>query len=279
MKMLTGALSPYAKYRIRLALKKTVSTTLSLLPQKPLSQCPPITIFLSSFNTRYPLQLTIESLRRCTSYANLRFLIAENASTDGSREYLEEVSKKLPIEVIHAPSPRMHKEWLNEMYQTISTPYWFAVDSDMLFMGRDWLADMLRVMESRRDLYLLSAETIPPLYGVVEPVGGEVIDLGERFSTWLFCVRTSLRELLKPEFGFVVDRIEPGTGRKFCYDVGGKLLADMRAKNLAYSHMPFGFRQKFYHFGSLSWSVNGGERSGYQKLKQMQSEDIRRRVS
>ena len=252
---------------------------LEQIPSKPLASFPKVTVFLSSFGTRYPLQLTIESMMRTTKYPNLQFLVAENGSTDGSREYLESLQNKYPLEIIVVSEPKMHKDWLNEVYQTVKTPYWFAVDTDMLFLGADWLTDMVRVLEADASLYLLSAEKCGPVHEMTEPVGGEVIDLGERFSTWLFGVRTSLREQVQSDFAFVVDHVDPVSGRKFCYDVGGRLLADVRRKNLKTASMPRWFLCKYHHFGSLSWNADGSALTNYQKLKQHQMADIKRRVS
>ncbi len=267
------------KYKIKMILKQSAAKILEIMPVKPLDVFPEVTIFMSSFGTRYPMQLTIESMMRTTKYPNFRFLIAENGSTDGSREYLEGLQGKYPMDIISVSEPKMHKDWLNEVYQTIKTPYWLAVDTDMLFLGSDWLTDIIRVMEADPELYLLAAEKCKATYGMVEPVGHEVIDGGERFSTWLFCIRTSLREYVQTDFAFVVDHIDPNNGRKFCYDVGGKLLAEAQAKGIKTAYMPKQFLCKYHHFGSLSWNAEGTGMTDYQKLKHYQVNEIKRRVA
>lgn len=270
------------KYHARLLIKGLAARAAALaLPRRRLDAFPAVTLFISSLNTRYPLQLTIETLMRHTRYPNYRLLIGENASTDGSGEYIEQLAaaSPVPVEVIRAPAARMHKDWLNDVFRQVTTPYWVAVDSDMLFLGRDWLHDLIAMMESDPELYLLSAEFRPGESGVVEPVAHEVIDLGECPSTWLFCVRTALRERLTADFGFVVDGRDPHTGRKFCYDVGGKLLAEMRARNLKYAHMPAWFRCKYHHFGSMSWAARQASDSPYAALKRHQMRHIQRLVS
>lgn len=267
------------KYRLMLPLKQTIASILTRLPAKPLNSFPEVTIFISSFGTCYPLQLTIESMMRTTRYPNLRLIIGENGSTDGSREYLESIQNKYPISIIPVPEPKMHKDWLNEMYQTVKTPYWFGVDSDMLFLGSDWLTDMVCVMEADPHLYLLAAEEVKASCGVVEPVAHDVIDAGERFSTWLFCMRTSVRDYVQSDFAFAVDHINRDNGRKFCYDVGGKIMADIRDRNLKTAYMPKWFLCKYHHFGSLSWNLEEKAFSDYQKFKLYQIEDIKRRLS
>ena len=266
------------KYRLKLLARQGVCPLLACRPQRRLASPPAVTLFISSLNTRYPLALTLESLVRCTRYPNYRIVIGENGSTDGSREYLEKIRGTLPIELICVPQPRMHKDWLNDMFHTATTPYWFAVDSDMLFMGRDWLWDMVQVMEANPDLYLLAAEQLKPAFGQVEPVAGETIDAGERPSTWLFGVRASLRERMDSDFAFHKVGINPDTGRLFVYDVGGKFLHDMRANNLRYAYMPGWFQCKYFHFESLSWSLADKPQTDYQRMKQYQMQDIRHRV-
>ncbi len=268
------------KYHVIITGQQVASKILSWIPHRPLKSKPEVTIFISSFNTRLPLQLTIESLTRHTSYTNYHLLIGENASTDGSVEYLESLQGTLPITVIKSPKPKMHGDWLNEIYQTVKTPYWFAIDSDMLFLGSDWLEDMLRVMEAQPDLFLLCGQTLQGNTDYVEPVGHETIDSGPRPSAWLLCIRTTLRDQMKADFNFVVDKTDPVTGKKFCYDVGGKVTATMDTNNLRHAAMPRWFLCKYYHYSNLSWATRESSEpmSNYQALKRGQLKDIKRRV-
>jgi glycosyltransferase involved in cell wall biosynthesis len=234
-------------------------------------------LFISSLNTRYPLELTLSSLLKCTRYPDYRLWIADNGSTDGSLEYLQTLRDTLPLRLIQSPRPKSHSQWLDEVFRTVETPYWVAVDSDMLFLGRDWLCDLVRVMEAEPETYLLAAERRKPVRGYVEPVSSEVVDMGEAPSTWLFAVRTSLRERLHSSFAFVATT-DPNTAVKQCYDTGGRLLSDMREKNLAYRTMPWWFTRKYYHFGSLSWAPGGNAPGDYLRFKQYQLHDIQRRL-
>ena len=223
----------------------------------PLKDTPSVTVFTSSMNTRDPLKLTLSSLQKCTDYPDYRIIVGENGSSDGSAEWLTTQSESAGsrLRVMNNGKPRPHGEWLDAMYRDVETPYWFAVDSDMWFFAKDWLVAMLRIMEACPNMYLLGAEPRPATPCHVEPIGGETIDSGEALCSWLFCIRTSLRDRLTVPFSFTVDSQNPTTGRKFCYDTGGKLISEMRQKGISYATMPRLFTLKYFHFANLSWGL------------------------
>jgi hypothetical protein len=142
----------------------------------------------------------------------------------------------------------------------------------MLFLAPDPIEDILRVMEANPELYILSAERVPFRANVREPVAGKIIDLGEQPSTWLFCVRTSLREHLDCSFAFCKDEKQ----EILYYDTGGKILAEMRTRGLRYGVMPAWFKWKYHHFGSMSWSRTGASQGLFSDFKRFQEQDIRR---
>jgi len=269
-------------YRVRMALKGLRAAQAAREhPPTPLASTPPVTLFISSFNTRYPLELTIRTLRRYTAYPDYRLWIADNASTDGSREYLQTLAKEMPnVRLILNDAPRAHGDWLDEVYRTVDTELWFAVDSDMLFLGSDWLHDMVAAFVNDPTLYILSGEPKPGSPGVREPYGN-IVDTGDTPSTWLFGIRTSLRDKVDASFGFYKAGINEATGNLLCYDTGGWLLHNAREQGLRDAVMPEWFRDKWHHFGSLSWTLGDGAMAGdarYQRVKRFQLRDIERRT-
>jgi hypothetical protein len=267
------------KYHGTLALKSAASAVLTTR-RTPLPNAPSVTLFMSSFNTRRPLELTLKSLAATTKHPDYRFHIGDNASEDGSREYLQEVAKRLDMDLVLSETPRKHAVWLDEMMRTVQTKYWFAVDTDILFFGTDWLTDMLTVLENDPELYLLNCEPRPGVEAYIEPVGHETIDMGEAVASWLFGMRTSLRDHIQTSFAFADDDKPSRNGRRLCYDTGGKLLADMRAKGLRYATMPSWFQLKYHHFGSLSWWKQHTESNDPHILfKKFQLNDIERRLT
>jgi hypothetical protein len=267
------------KYRTKLALKRGAALALDLRPAPRLTGQPSVTVFVTSLNNCYPLQLAIETLARYTNYENYRIVVLDMGSTDGSLEYLHAASERLPLTVRSVPQPRPQHEWYDEILATSSTDYWIAIHEDIFFLGRDWLRDMISFMECERDVYLLGGECYPPNYGMVEPEDQGVIDLEESLSTWIFCVRSSLRDHVRTSFAFykVPGSIEK-YGRLRCYDVGGKLLADMRALNLRYATMPRWFGLKWQHIGNLSYWLRLGKDPQYLDFKRHQIADAKRRA-
>ena len=265
------------KYHCTVAAKRLASPWLSTLPYT--DNAPAVTVFISSMNTRDSLELTLRSLTARTAYPNYHIVVGENASTDGSAEFLREAADEFPLTVIQSETPKLHSQWLDELSRTVVTPYWVAVDSDMLFTAHDWLSELIRVMHSDPELYLLAAERNEPQNGFVEPVSGTIIDTGETHSTWLFCVRTSLREHVDTSFAFHKEELaEPG-GRLFCFDTGGRLLREMKRSGLRYTFMPRRYRWKYHHFGALSWIGSHAPGERLQAFKAAQLFDIKRRLT
>ena len=151
------------KYHATIAAKRLASRLLS--SHSCANDAPAVTVFISSLNTRYPLELALRSLTAMTAYPNYRIVVGENASTDGSAEFLRDAAAEFPLTVIKSEIPKLHSQWLDELSQTVETPYWVAVDSDMLFTARDWLSDLIRVMQDDPDLYVLAAERNAPSGG------------------------------------------------------------------------------------------------------------------
>ena len=269
------------KYRAKIFLRQLAGRFLPKKSPLSLDSLPQVTLFISSLNTRYPLELTIKSLLKNTSYPNFQLLIADNASVDGSLEYLESLQiANIPIKLIKSNKARLHSDWLDEVYKTVDTPYWIAVDSDLLFFCQDWIVDMVNVMQNNPNLYLLNAEKSAAEWVGAEPVSGEIIEMGEHPSTWLFCVKTDLRDHVDSSFKFANLGKNPETGRAKTYDTGGVLLNTMREKGLRYDYMPSWFFYKYYHFGSMSWGMKSPTANKhYLKFKQHQINHIKEMVN
>jgi glycosyltransferase involved in cell wall biosynthesis len=265
------------KYHLRLRYRKLKAKQQHLTRPLPVDKQPSVTLFISNMNTRYALELALESAQKWTGYKNYRFIIADNASTDGSREYLQSL-KSDKIRIIFNDQPRQHAEWLDQMFHEVETDYWFAVDSDMLFLGADWLSDMVQAIEADPGAYFVSGEPKMGSLNEIEPFGKQRVDSGECPCTWLFGVRTSLRDHLDTSFAFAHDGTNPATGNLMTYDTGGKLLRDAYAKGLRHVIMPEWYQLKWYHFGSLSWSSTDYMDDGYMAFKAFQKEDIKRRA-
>lgn len=276
-----GINPPVLRYHAEVACKKTASAVLGLLTKKSLASYPPVTLFIINSNNRYPLELTLRTLRKHTSYPNYQIWVADNGSTDGSVEFLESVKDSMDLTVIRSDERKLHGEWLDYAAQHVTTPYWFGIDEDMLFLGRDWLMDLMQVFVKNPDWYLLSGDmTVPEgiITNIVEPVSGEVIDREEMASTWLFGVRRSLRDQVESSFLFHKGKRNEQTGNLICYDTSGKLLAEMREKRLRYGRMPWWFLLKHHHIGHLSWAFRVDMDEHIRAFKLHQLNDIKHRV-
>ena len=265
------------RYKGTLALKRVCGTASRLLRATPGPSAPSVTVFVTSTNNRYPLELTLRTLAACTSYPNYRIVVGDNESTDGARALLDRIAAELPLSVMPGET-QPESGWYDQMYRTVESTYWVGLHEDLIFLGRDWLADLVAHMEADPDLWLVEGQRVPPTPGFVEPVSSEVIDLGEQLSTWLFCARTKLRDRL-PNTSFAFYKEERGDGsRTQAWDVGGKLLRDMTDAGFRYEVMPWWFRLKWHHVGNLSWVEKYDTGNVHQNFKRLQKEGIRRAV-
>lgn len=264
------------RYEGALALKRTSGYAARLRPVKPLKDAPSVTVFVTSTNNCYPLELTLRTLAACTKYPNYRIVVGDNQSTDGTAPLLERLSRELPLTLM---TDRKHEsDWYDQMYRTVESTYWIGLHDDIMFLGRDWLADLITRMEADPELWLLEGQAVPPTPGYIEPVSGSTIDLGEQLSTWIFCARATLRERLpNASFAFHAEEHQRG-GRKQCWDVGGKLLRDMTVAGLRHEAMPKSYGRKWHHVGNLSWVEKHDTAPVHKQLKRFQKDQIRRTV-
>jgi hypothetical protein len=269
-------LQAVAKYHANVAGKAIAGTLLNTVPRRRMREGPSVTLLITSSNNRHPLELTIRTLVRATRYPNYSIVVADNGSTDGTLEMLEELSSRIPLHVIR-DAGREQSEWYDDAYRTFEGDYWVGLHEDLIFFGRDWLADMLVRMEREPSLYLLAGECVPTQGVFHEPVSGRRVFGAESLSTWLFCVRTSLRERLDSSFAFHVEE-SSGDDPATVYDLGGKLLLDMSTAGLRHGYMPAWFRLKWHHIGNLSWIRQYGRGDAHSALKQYQRDDVQRRA-
>ncbi len=262
-------------FRIRLFIKKAVASVLSCFSRPRLKLFPSVTLFVVNHNTRYPLEMTIKSLARCTSYPNYQLWIADNASQDGSVEYIESLDIGIPKRLFKSSERKSHGEWLDYISNMVNTRYWLIIDSDILFLGKDWLMDMIGVMEKNPKMYLLGCEYIVPNKNSIDPKEKKVVTEPMKLASWMFCIRTSLREHIKTPFPFYKEERD---NTIFMYDTGSKLMEDMKANDLSYSYMPRWFNFKYYHFQSLSYVDEFASGCEDKKLKLYQLNFIKNKI-
>ena len=260
-------------YRLLLARRQWTGRQASREPQPALARTPSVTLFITNLNNRYPLELTLKSALAHTDYPNLKIWIGENASTDSSREFLRSLPAGVNLKVLERDTPQPQHAWYDEMLRCADTEYWIGCHEDLLFTGRDWVRDLIAFLESSPQTDLLGGEYFPPQRDIGEPFGGR-IDLEESLSTWLFAVRTSLREKIDTSFEFHKAGVDPATGREVCYDQGGWLIHEMRARGLGFAVMPTAYKRKWYHIENLTWGRKVGTDPTFRALKDWQAREL-----
>jgi hypothetical protein len=250
----------------------------SLADQVPQDDSPRVTVLVTSANQRASLDLTLRTLFARAGYPNYEVWVADHGSTDGSLDVIQEfIDAGLPVRLIQHGGRRPQHEWYDFMLQNAETPYWVGLHEDLHFFGNGWLADMIGFLETHPDVDMLGGEYFPPSEGQAEPVSGELVDVRESLSTWIFAVRTSLRDRIDSSFEYHSRPGEAG-GRTVLYDQGGKLIEDMREKGLTFACMPAWFTLKFQHIGQLSWAFNHPMNPPYRAFKLHQMRDAVRRA-
>jgi glycosyltransferase involved in cell wall biosynthesis len=239
---------------------------------------PRVTVLITSANQRGPLEVTLRTLRATAGYENYEVWVADHGSTDGTVEFLDRlVQEGWPLRVIQHGERRPQHEWYDFMLRNAQTPYWVGLHEDLIFFAKGWLADLIAFMETHPDIDLLGGEEFPPQPGYVEPVSQAVVDLEESLSTWVFCVRTALRERIESSFAYH-DEWDEERQRKLLYDQGGKLIADLKSAGFGFASMPPWFTWKFHHVGNLSWTFDHAARGVWHAFKRYQIRDARRRA-
>jgi hypothetical protein len=248
------------------------------LPRGPLPgpDAPSVTVLVTNSNNRDPLELTLRTALACTRYPRFEIVVADNDSTDGSVECVEELARRHPVRLVRGPAREQHL-WYDHLFATADTDYWVGIHEDLLFLHPDWLGDLVAFMEANPSVDLLGGEAFPTEEGMVEPVRGEVIDVLDSLSTWVFCVRTSLRDRIATSFAF--DKYwDEAKGRTALYDQGGKLMADMRAAGLGVATMPTWYLKKWHHLANLTWAFKTGMPPVTRAFKMHQLADVARRL-
>lgn len=238
------------RYRAKSAAKRLAAAPMRLMPGAVLNSNPSVTVVIPVLERSSRLTVAEATLRRYTRYTNYGVEVA--------------VGEK-PSEVY------------DRYLRTSETDYWVGVHDDMVFLAGDWLADVLKVMEDDRDLGLVACQRLASRKGVREP-HGKIIDLEESLATWLFCVRSSIRERIATSFAFHKEPPSSPSGPRRCYDVGGRLLRDMRGQGMKWTAMPWWFRLKYQHVGSLSWALGFDAPPAYRALKEHQLAEAARRA-
>lgn len=238
---------------------------------------PAVTLVMVNHNTRAATELALREIRRRTRYPDYSIWVIDNASANGSATALTALARELGFSLVPSSEARPHAYWLDYAMDRVETPYWVAIDSDLLVVRPDWLTQLVRAMEADPSLFLLNAERVPAEV-VQDPHEGRWLEGGERVSSWLFMVRTAIRGQIRASFAFSREGVNPATGRERVFDTGGRLLQTMRQRGMRYRAMPPRFKLAYYHFGAMSYLPASQPSSAWHRFKEEQGRDIEARL-
>ena len=233
-----------------------------------------VTIVCATLNAREAVQLTFESLARCTPEP-VELLVADNGSTDGTLEYLQSLNwpHVFPLNDRSGASTD-HGSTLDWLTARVQTPYVLTLDSDVEFLARGWLSDML---EYARD------EQLDAL-GVFEPAVGAY---RERLAPYVLLLRTAALRAIATSFRSFVriadpleaDRWQRRTARENLevaeletyrtaafYPTAAAVFAQLQQRGFRWASLPPGLAASFRHIGHMSWAEADSGRLGHQHI-------------
>lgn len=122
--------------------------------------CPSVSVVVVNFNGKDLLKTCLRTLLE-TDYPNFDVTVVDNASTDGSLDAIKAVADSYPrVKTIKNTTNVGHAEGCNIGAQMSKGQYVVFVDSDIEFASKDWLSELVNVMEIDKTVGLAQAKIV-----------------------------------------------------------------------------------------------------------------------
>jgi glycosyltransferase involved in cell wall biosynthesis len=221
-----------------------------------------VTIVCATLNAREAVQLTFESLARCAREP-VEVWVADNGSTDGTLEYLQSLDWLRVFPLAARPGACTdHGSTLDWLTARVQTPYLVTLDSDVEFLARGWLSDML----------IFAHDADVDALGVFEPAVGAY---RERLAPYVLLLRTAALRMLATSFRSFVRIEDPLEAARWqtrparenlelaevetyrtaaFYPTGAAVFEQLRQRGLSWASLPPDLESSFRHIGHMSWA-------------------------
>jgi len=122
--------------------------------------CPSVSIIVVNFNGKELLKPCLKSLLT-TNYPNFEIIVVDNASTDGSVETIKKLFSSCPyIKIVENRENLGHAEGCNIGARVAKGRHLVFLDSDTELRAKDWLWELVRVIESDESIGLAQAKMV-----------------------------------------------------------------------------------------------------------------------
>jgi glycosyltransferase involved in cell wall biosynthesis len=223
---------------------------------------PDVTIICATRNGGDVVRLALSSLRQFTPEA-YRLLVADNGSTDGTREYLADLDWLELFKRKSRGRATSHGATLDWLARKVNTPYFLTLDSDVVFLRRGWLSDLRETLESRA---VAAVGEFEPGVDAYRP----------RLAPYLMLIESDQFRTLRCSFRSCVMMTDPAEIRRWrrrrptenvsyeelCtyhtgafYSTGARLFERMVDSGVPWAATPLRIRRKYYHLGHMSWGA------------------------
>lgn len=239
-------------FRALLLLQRVAARLVDLGPPSAPPRLQP-SAFLASLNTLPALRVALGTLRTVEAADPMPMLIADNASTDGSVDFLQAYAQsRVGVKLILHNDIQWHGLWIDRALQEAQGDLLFVLDSDLIFFGRRLFERCRHYMAAHPECWILQGDSWESRRNDRNEADGRIYE--EALSTWFLCIRTDLRKRVHESFVAVFPDQQPRrNGRLVMSDTGAKVVATMRAQGLEIHSLPRPWRWQFHHVGSLSW--------------------------
>lgn len=192
-----------------------------------------VTILIPTrFDSRYMLELCLESIRKYTSLP-YQIVIGDAGTSDETKDYLRQ---QKDIKVINCPDPLRPKDFLA---QHVSTPYFLFLHDDAQILKEGWLENRVKLIEQNKSNGIAGVISSNYVYGYRQYLTLSCVH--KRFFPFGLLVKKEMQDDLKLNWG----KLEG-------FDTGAIAYLQFHRQK-KWRFVKYKFKSDIYHWGGMTW--------------------------
>jgi len=131
------------------------------VPAPKIKSDPLVSIIIPTRDGLHHLERLFTNFDKSTGYSNYEFIVVDNASKDGTREYLEGLKNSLRLQVIYNSTNKSYSESNNMAARVAKGKYLLFLNNDVSPMD-NWLGQMVSTALKADDIGVVGAKLVYP---------------------------------------------------------------------------------------------------------------------